>query len=554
MRRTLIAIKKSIEVDPKPQAYRDYLSVCKEIAKEEGTKSIYDDVTWLREDLTRKVRENKAAEDTISYYECLKLSYLILAKDDFESYLYYLEWNRKPEERFYQPRRRILRRVVKALQMLADDELDELFISMPPRIGKTTIILFFVTWLIGRDSERSNLYSAFSDTITSAFYSGVTEIIQDDYTYLWKDVFPLAKIVGTNAKEEVLDIDRRKRYHSLTSRSLYGTLNGACDCDGILICDDLIGGIEEALNKDRLISAWSKVDNNLIPRKKEKAKILWVGTRWSNADPIGLRLNILQTDRRFEGYRYKVMNLPALNEYGESNFDYDFNVGFSTQYYMQRKASFERMDDIASWNAQYMGMPVERGGTLFEPTQMRYYNGELPEDDTLIRKFMVVDPAFGGGDYCAGCVCYQYESGIYIPDVIFSNASKNFTQPLLANMIVDHKLNAVQFECNASTVAFKEKVEDMVRDKGYRCNITYKSAPIRVSKEVRIFDKAPEIREFIFLEGAKRPKEYEQFMQNVFTFQINGNNKHDDAPDVLSQAVDFLASSGRNVSVMRRMW
>ena len=144
-----------------------------------------------------------------------------------------------------------MRQVANALQQLVDDKLDELFLSMPPRVGKTSMLMFFMTWLVGRDSERSNLYSAYSDVITSAFYSGCLEVINDPVTYLWHDVFPAAKIASTNSKDETFNLDRKKRYPSLTCRSLYGTLNGACDCNGILVSDDLIGGIEEALNKDR---------------------------------------------------------------------------------------------------------------------------------------------------------------------------------------------------------------------------------------------------------------------------------------------------------------
>ena len=199
-------------------------------------------------------------------FNVYKRSLLFDAPYDFDSYLLYLEINRKPEKRFYQPRRRVLKRVVDQIQLLVDDKLDELFISMPPRTGKTTTLMLFATWMIGRNSDGSNLYSSYSDTVTSAFYSGVLEVITDPVTYLWKDVFPEAKIVQTNAANNFLNIDRQKRFPSLTCRSLYGTLNGACDCDSILIADDLISGIEEALNKDRLKSAWDKVDNNTSSR------------------------------------------------------------------------------------------------------------------------------------------------------------------------------------------------------------------------------------------------------------------------------------------------
>lgn len=527
------------------KAAEDYFQYMRALKKD--GEFDYGDCLWLRRELQRLM-----TVDAIKAYDLLKRAYLLTGKENFEDYLIYLEWDRKPSEKFYLPRKKVLHNVAVALQRLADDELDELFLSMPPRVGKSTMMLFFMTWLIGRDSERSNLYSAFSDTITKAFYNGVIEILNDPVTYLWKDVFPTASIASTNMQEETLNIDRRKRYASLTCRSLYGTLNGAVDCDGVVISDDLIGGIEEALNKDRLVSAWSKVDNNLLPRAKQGAKLLWIGTRWSQGDPIGIRLDTLQNDNRFVGRRFKVINLPAVDERGESNFNYDYGVGFDTKFYLQRKASFDKTNDMASWYAQYMGEPIERSGTLFEPQDLKYFNGELPEKG-LVRRLMAVDPAFGGGDFVAAPICFQYENGdIYVVDVVYSNASKKFTQPLLCQRIKQWEVQACQFECTKMTAAFKESVEEMLRTDGYRCNITYKAAPVAVAKEVRIYDKAPEIKEFYFLEGTKRSREYDQFMNNVFSFKISGGNKHDDAPDSLAMVVDMIGGIGQNILIRKR--
>lgn len=409
----------------------------------------------------------------------------------------------------------------------------------------TSILMFYVTWLVGRDSEKSNLYSAYSDTITTAFYNGCLEIINDPQTYLWHDIFPTAQIVTTNAKEETFNVDRKKRYPSLTCRSLYGTLNGACDCNGVLVSDDLIGGIEEALNKDRLLSAWSKVDNNLIPRAKESAKLLWCGTKWAQIDPMGLRLNLLQNDPAFKNRRWESLNLPALDQNDHSNFVYAFGVGFSDEFYKQRRASFERNNDMASWLAQYQGEPVERSGALFEPDDMKYYNGVLPEEEP-VRIFMAIDPAFGGGDYTAAPICYQYQDGsVYVADVVYDAGDKRVTQPLIVSKIKKHKVQAAQFEANKSTVAYKEAIEEMLRADGYRLNITSKAAPNSVAKEIRIRDKSSEIRDFYFIENGKRDKEYSLFMQNVFSFKMIGKNKNDDSVDSLAQAVDMLNSTKR---------
>lgn len=523
------------------QAYEDLFSVCRN-EKDNDLQEALTLSTQLRS-LCEKNIPHTSGNVAASLIGLVNRTLLFEAPHLFDSYMLYLEINRKPSERFYKPRRKKLKMVVDAIQDLVDDRLDELFISMPPRVGKTTIIMFALTWIIGRNSELSNLYSAYSDIITSAMYSGVLEVINDKYTYTWHEIFPDCSIANTNAKDEIVNINRKKRYPSLTCRSLYGTLNGACDCNGFLISDDLIGGIEEALNKDRLAGAWFKVDNNLIPRAKEQAKILWVGTRWSMVDPAGVRMDLLMNDPAFKNRRFLIINIPALDPAtDESNFEYAYGVGFSTEFYRQRRASFERNNDLASWFAQYMGEPIERDGALFAPEDMRFYNGILPSGEPD-RIFMACDPAFGGGDFVSAPVAYQFGNDVYIHDVVFDASDKKITRPKIVNMVLKHKIQAARFEGNNGGEDYKEWIEEDLKKKGYRLNITSRKAPTNKRKEQRIFDKAPEIREFYFLESGKRSKEYNQFMTNLFSFKITGKNTNDDAPDSLAQLVEVKTDS-----------
>ena len=326
------------------------------------------------------------------------------------------------------------------------------------------------------------------------------------------------------------------------------------NCNGFEISDDLIGGIEEALNKDRLVSAWSKVDNNLLPRAKEKAKILWCGTRWSMVDPAGLRMELLENDERFKNRRYEIINLSALDEDDESQFDYDYSVGFSTEYYRMRRASFERNNDMASWQAQYMGEPIERDGALFSPGEFRYYNGVLPDEEPD-RVFMAVDPAFGGGDFVASPVCFQYGDDIYVHDVVYDSGDKRITQPLLAQAVIKYNVVAMQIEANKSTEAYKDGVQDELKKQNRRINLTTKAAPSDKAKYQRIFDKAPDIREnMIFRESGKRSKAYSLFMQNVFSYKMFAKNKNDDAPESLAMAMDMVRGSTMRTQVFKRLF
>ena len=409
--------------------------------------------------------------------------------------------------------------------------------------------MFFLTWVMFRNSERSNLYCSYTDSVVKVLYQGILEVLNDTTTYLWHDVFP-QEVASTDAKDLLINIDRRKRYASFTGRSLYGTLNGACDCNGYLIGDDLISGIEEAMNKDRLNNAWQKVDNNMIPRAKQDAKILWIGTRWSLTDPIERRLDVLRNDPKYSTRRFKVVNIPALDEKDESNFDYACGVGFDTEFYQQRRASFERNNDTASWLAQYMGTPIERDGTVFSPDELRYFNGELTGDPDSI--FMAIDPAWGGGDFVASPIIYQYGNDLFVKDVVYSNLEKDYTQPEIVSKAIKHKVTRIYCEGNKMTASYGQTISDMLKDKGYHCNVQISTKHFTgTGKEQRIFDKAPDIRDnMVFLD--KRDKEYELFMQNVFSFSIMGKNKHDDAPDSLAMAVTFLIRGDNKIEAYKR--
>lgn len=497
--------------------------------------------------IIKKCMKGCDESDIDNYYDIYVTSLKYGAYDNFEQYLLYMEIDRPPEERFYQPRRKTLKPLVDALQRLEDGEIMELFVSQPPRTGKTTLLLFFMTWIAGRHPLNSNLYSAFSDTVTKSFYNGLLEVMKDDVTYHWAKCFD-EDIVKINAQYQTVDIERKMRYPTVTCRSIDGTLNGACDCTGILMADDLCSGIEEALSKDRMATLWMKVSNDLLSRCKKGSKKLWNGTRWSINDPIGVRLSILETDGTIP---YEVINLPALNENGESNFDYKYNVGFDTETYMQIKAGFERNDDLASWSAQYMGVPYEREGSLFASKDLRYFNGELPEG--YRSAFIACDPAWGGGDYLAAPVCIQIEDTVFVPEVIYSNEDKRTTLPLLAETIKKWGISKIQIEANKMTAGFADELNEILRKRGIKCVVLTKAAPTNVSKEQRIFDKAPEIREsFVFLTAEKRDKPYQAFMDNVFTFTINGRNKHDDAPDSLAMAAGMVFKHTMSAGTFKR--
>lgn len=471
------------------------------------------------------------------WYDVWERSMRWLAFSEFETFMEYLEIDRPEESRFWIPRRKPLARVATALQDVADGKLDELIINLPPRTGKSTITMFWLVWMMGRDPEKSHLYTSFSDTVTSAFYKGVREIIDDPYTYRYADVFPLAPLVSTNASNSTLDLQRKKRYSTLTCRSIDGTLNGACDASGAMIGDDLCSGIEEAKSPSRMDNLNAKVNNDWLSRRKQGCPVVWMGTRWSLQDPIGRREKILTDDANFQKVRWRKVSIPALDSQEQSNFVMPYGVGFSRQDYRRIRAQFERDEDMASWLAMYQQQPVERQGAVFDPAKLRTFSGDVPEG----RVFMAVDPAFGGGDFTAAPICVDTGEDVYIPAVVFSDAEKDITMPLLADAVLDWKVEKVQFEANKMLQSYVDEFRRLLRARGIRITVTSQPASTRYSKADRIHDKAPDIRRhFLFLEPNDRPRDYTRFMQQVYAFTSKGGMKHDDAPDSLAMAASMV--------------
>lgn len=468
----------------------------------------------------------------------------------FESFMLYMEKNRPPEERFYEPRINPLRQVAMAIQELADDELDELFINMPSRVGKTQIVKFAFLWFGSRNSELSNLYTAYSDKITKAFYAGLLELIEDP-TYTYREIFPDDTISKRNGDDLTIDLVRIKTYPSFTCRSIYGTLNGSCDCNGLAVADDLFSGIDEAISVDRQATVWGKFDNNFMKRLKRKAKLINMGTRWALGDCQGRRRDLLENKSEFANRRYKVISIPALDENDESNFDYPYDLGYSTEDYKMIRASFEENDDMASWFAQDQQEPIERQGALFENSNMNFFNPEsdLPDREPD-RIFMAIDEAFGGGDFVSAPVCYQYDDAYYVMDVVFDSGDKKITRPLVRDMILKHGVQAAQFEETKTTTEYREWIEEELKKQGYRCNSYGKPTPGNTGKRARIFDKAPEIREMWFLENEFRSKPYQKFIQNLYTFKMEGKVKHDDAADSMAQLCNMKFGMASTVEII----
>lgn len=486
------------------------------------------------------------ATGDVKYYDLYNKALLFLAQEhkDFDSYLLYVEKNRDPEDRYYQPRRNKIYWLVQKMQRLIDDELDILSISMPPGTGKTTLGEFFISFVMGHYPNTPNLMSSHSGFMTRMFYDAVLNIITSN-EYCWSDVFPDIVFEGNNAKEETINLGRWQPFKTLTCRPIRGSLTGVTRCEGFLYVDDLVSGIEEALSIDRLDKLYGEYTTDLKSRKKKKAKEIHIATRWSVHDVIG------RLERMYEGNpRAEFIAVPDIDpQTGKSNFDYDYDVGFDEKYFHDMEMS---MDDV-SYRCLYKSDPIEREGILYHPTELQRYIGGLPdrEPDSILA---ICDTKDTGTDYNFLGVFYQYGDRYYLEDLVFKNIDPGALDELNSDMLVKHHVQQAQFESNKEGSRTANEVERLVKAKGGRCHITKKYTT--QNKETKIIVNSSWVKEHVIFKDITEyePKsDYGVMMSFLCSYTQLGKNKHDDAPDALAMFAQFVdALLGGEGQVVKR--
>lgn len=482
-------------------------------------------------------------------FEILDLWYDVLLLEArervFDSYLLYLEKKRLPKERFYMPKRKQLAKfgLIDAYQGAIDDIYDIVLISMPPGTGKTTLLKFFNSAVIGWFPKDFNLFYSHSGDITRMYYDGVYQMVTDDQEYTWHDIFPDLSVTSTNAKMGQFNVGKYKAFPSLQTASVGSEMAGKVRASKFLLSDDLIGKIEEALNKATLEKRWMAYTTDARQRKtvdtdQNPCKEIMQATRWSVADPIG-RLIVA-----YEGSpRVKVISMPDIDEKtGESNFDYEYG-GFSVAFFKDQQ---KLMDDI-SYKCLYKQQPIEREGLLYHEDELRRYIS-LPEEkpDAVLA---VCDTKTTGIDYMFLPVFYQYGNDYYLVDCICDNSTDFDIQiKRIVEILVHHKVQKIEFESNAGGSRLAYDVENELKERGYTfCSITTK--PTETNKETRIIVNADWIKKqclFKIKDDYSNQSDYGRMMDFLLSYSISGKNRFDDVCDGLANFRLFVENLYEN--------
>lgn len=465
----------------------------------------------------------------------------------FESYMHYIERDRRQEKRFYLPRRCTLRIVVNDMQRLEDDELDVYGLSLPSRTGKSSICIFFLTWVGVRKPNSHNAMGGHSGQLAKRFYRGLDNIIETpDYRYdevfhLWNPEYrAVLQAKSSDPAEFTLNLGSPDEFSTFTCRGIDGTWTGAIDVssDGYLYVDDLIRDREHSLSPSRVENTYQEYQNKMLDRMNDGAKKMLVGTLWTVNDP-------LERERKVNDGNPRALfrKIPALNENDESNFQYTVK-GFSTEYYKNMR---DRLDK-AEWMAKFQQQPFVREGLTYPIEELRFFDGFLPVGNCST--IAHIDVAFGGGDRLSMPICKDFgEEKKYIVGWIHDSRSPGFTVPRVVDAIDRYYITKLYIEKNSGGQLYAEKVSEEMKNRGINhCKIELYSAPNKISKNDKISGYSDYVkRNFLFLSAKsrdiyeedidfyKQDADYRKALDEMTTFSIEGKGKQfDDSPDSIS--------------------
>lgn len=522
--------------------------------KREQPVTVYDEDNFTRaHEYSKRIRSAangmiRMGVDADAMLDLYYKTHLFDAPHFFDSFCIYIEKDRAPEKQFYLPRRKQLKPCADALQDLEDGRIELLGISEPPGVGKTTLAEFFLAWTCGRNPFLPNLIGSHNNSFLGGMYGEMLRIMDTQGEYRWGDVFPGLGIIATNAKDMMIGVGYDKnddmRFKTLEFSSIGSGNAGKVRAMNILYCDDLVDGIETAMSMDRLDKLWQMYYTDLRQRKVgTRAKELHIATRWSLHDVLG------RLEREYEGDpTARFIRFPALNDNDESNFNYPYGLGYTTDALHKQR---DIMDE-ASWRALYLNEPIEREATLFNADELQYFD-KLPdrEPDNIIA---VCDTKEQGSDYCAMPVLYQYGDMFYINSFICDNGKVEVIQPRVAQRLVDEKVKMCQIESNRGGTLFAQTVKDRVKELGGFTSITTKWT--QTNKTTRIVSNSAWAKSHFYFRDPKSSdtsKEYRDAMAQLYSYSMVGKVPHDDVADVLSLTVEYILNyMGQRVVIMKR--
>ena len=440
-----------------------------------------------------------------------------LARRNFWEYCKLFD-NRKD---FYIDDKHYLKNLCDTLQNFMDSENKILVINMPPRFGKSRTATNFVQWLLGRNNKLKIMTGSYNETLSSSFAKQVRDMIATERTQgmtVYNDIFPATKIKYGEASMNKWALNGSQVANYLAT-SPTGTATGfGAD---LIVIDDLIKNSEEAFNANVLEKHIDWFTNTMLSRTEKGFKLIIIMTRWASNDLAGFILD------NYEDVIH--INYKAINEDGTA---LDENILSLEDFNFKTK----NMDKAIVY-ANYQQEPIDLEGRLYK--EFKTYDKIPTEKITGIKAYC--DTADTGEDYLCNIIYADCRDSAYVIDVIYTKEPMEITEQLVAETYKKFGVNVADIESNNGGRSFGRTVEKLTQSMGNLKTIinTFHQSG---NKYTRILSNSAWVVNNIYM-PVDWANKWQQFYKDVSSYQREGKNKHDDAPDALTGIAEMLTKN-----------
>ena len=413
---------------------------------------------------------------------------------------------------FYNDKKEYLKDLCNQLQNFIDSNKKILVINMPPRFGKSYTATLFVQWLLGRNNKLKIMTGSYNETLSSTFAKQVRDMIATEQTQgvtVYRDIFPDTKIKYGEASMNKWALEGSQVANYLAT-SPTGTATGfGAD---LIVIDDLIKNSEEAYNSNVLEKHIDWFTNTMLSRTEKGFKLIIIMTRWASNDLAGF---ILSNYDDVVHINYKAINDDGtpLDEGTLSLEDFEFKTKN-----MAKEIVY----------ANYQQEPIDIKGRLY--SEFKTYV-DLPKEK-IVKISAYCDTADTGDDFLCNIIYADCKDSAYILDVIYTKEAMEITEPLVAEAYKKFNVNVADIESNNGGRAFARNIERITRDKGnYKTVVKWFHQS--GNKIARILSNSAWVNSNIYMPIDWKNK-WSEFAKDIISYQKEGKNKHDDAPDALT--------------------
>lgn len=463
-------------------------------------------------------------------------------------------------------------KIFNALQRVVDKECNRLIINMPPRYGKTEVVIkAFTAWCYALNPMCRFLHLSYSDRLVYGNSSTIRDIMM---LPKYKRLFPNSALESETSSNKQWKTKAGGEFYAVSTKGqVTGFGAGNVDNPEADLNNEPITGIyeiDDALNKmgahSNVFQGAILIDDPLKPDDAEsEIEREKINDRFENT--IRSRVNssdtpiIIIMQRLHEhdlcGYLlekepgvWDVLSLPALvvdEDTGEETALWPFKHSVQELHRMQENSPLV-------FESQYQQDPQPKEGMMYQQGFKTYQPEMLPlllkTARGLPRKCCYVDTADTGKDsLCAICFIDTPEY-CYVTDVLFTNAPMEYTEPKTAEFLNSNGTRYCLIESNNGGRGFARRVKSILRVNMKNFICTVNGFTQTQNKRTRILTNSGAVQnDILFPEGWD--KQWRKFYSAITTFRHdNSKSSHDDAPDCLTGVYEMHARKCRTKKIV----